>query len=439
MIRILLFISGFLIFNAHADISISSPKLKFNNQDERIIEFRINDEKIQDDDIVIKAYKSDDILEYQDFAYLILKNYEDYQILEIIIDKKFEENYFSFRIEISNEVSKDIFVFLPSRLIDSEQKVTKNIIEKNPSQLVYEKENYFSLKPIPEISEEPTKDAEQIINADEITTMWSLASQFKEETNASIYQIMWSIYLGNKDAFIKDNINLIRSDIDIIIPSSSKMTLVSDDEARSSILKMNKSFSIDFAPAAKSLLVLTAPKIQSQSEKINTDEKQDEKIKIDLSQENTVDAKSFVEKNTKTLVMDLENDPISNLIEESKNKPNEISDIGLSRFDLLFVAIISVLSGILSALIYIQLKSKKDNKIKYDFIEAADNDSKIDGLPKGLSIENNHDEQQIDLAYTYYEMGNYEDAVKILNQIIKNSKITSIKTKAEELLAMIQK
>ncbi len=433
MIRILFFISGFLIFNAHADISISSPKLKFNNQDERIIEFRINDEKIQDDDIVIKAYKSDDILEYQDFAYLILKNYEDYQILEIIIDNKFEENYFSFRIEISNEVSKDIFVFLPSRLIDSEQKVTKNIIEKNSSQLVYEK------KLIPEISEEPTKDAEQIINADEITTMWSLASQFKEETNASIYQIMWSIYLGNKNAFIKDNINLIRNDIDIIIPTSSQMTSVSDDEARSSILKMNKSFSIDFAPAAKSLLVLTAPKIQSQNVKINTNEKQDEKIKIDLSQENAVDAKSFIEKNTKTLVMDLENDPISNLIEESKNKPNEISDTGLSRFDLLFVAIISVLSGILIALIYIQLKSKKDNKIKYDFIEAADNDSKIDGLPKGLSIENNHDEQQIDLAYTYYEMGNYEDAVKILNQIIKNSKITSIKTKAEELLAMIQK
>ena len=433
MIRILFFISGFLIFNAHADISISSPKLKFNNQDERIIEFRINDEKIQDDDIVIKAYKSDDILEYQDFAYLILKNYEDYQILEIIIDNKFEENYFSFRIEISNEVSKDIFVFLPSRLIDSEQKVTKNIIEKNSSQLVYEK------KLIPEISEEPTKDAEQIINADEITTMWSLASQFKEETNASIYQIMWSIYLGNKNAFIKDNINLIRNDIDIIIPTSSQMTSVSDDEARSSILKMNKSFSIDFAPAAKSLLVLTAPKIQSQNVKINTNEKQDEKIKIDLSQENAVDAKSFIEKNTKTLVMDLENDPISNLIEESKNKPNEISDTGLSRFDLLFVAIISVLSGILIALIYIQLKSKKDNKIKYDFIEAADNDSKIDGLPKGLSIENNHDEQQIDLAYTYYEMGKYEDAVKILNQIIKNSKITSIKTKAEELLAMIQK
>ena len=231
MIRILFFISGFLIFNAHADISISSPKLKFNNQDERIIEFRINDEKIQDDDIVIKAYKSDDILEYQDFAYLILKNYEDYQILEIIIDNKFEENYFSFRIEISNEVSKDIFVFLPSRLIDSEQKVTKNIIEKNSSQLVYEK------KLIPEISEEPTKDAEQIINADEITTMWSLASQFKEETNASIYQIMWSIYLGNKNAFIKGNINLIRNDIDIIIPTSSQMTSVSDDEARSSILK----------------------------------------------------------------------------------------------------------------------------------------------------------------------------------------------------------
>ncbi len=38
-----------------------------------------------------------------------------------------------------------------------------------------------------------------------------------------------------------------------------------------------------------------------------------------------------------------------------------------------------------------------------------------------------------------YEMGNYEDAVKILNQIIKTSKITSIKTKADDLLAMIKK
>jgi hypothetical protein len=29
---------------------------------------------------------------------------------------------------------------------------------------------------------------------------------------------MWSIYLGNKEAFINENINLIRKDIDIFVP-----------------------------------------------------------------------------------------------------------------------------------------------------------------------------------------------------------------------------
>ena len=52
-----------------------------------------------------------------------------------------------------------------------------------------------------------------------------LASNIKTDmSDASIYQIMWSIYLGNKDAFIDGNINLVRNDKDLIIPSYSSIS-----------------------------------------------------------------------------------------------------------------------------------------------------------------------------------------------------------------------
>ena len=59
--------------------------------------------------------------------------------------------------------------------------------------------------------------------------MWSIASNIqKESSDISIYQIMWSIYLGNKDAFIDGNINLVRNDRDLMIPSFAVMSGTSD-------------------------------------------------------------------------------------------------------------------------------------------------------------------------------------------------------------------
>ena len=115
--------------------------------------------------------------------------------------------------------------------------------------------------------------------------MWSMASNIKQETtNTSIYQIMWSIYLGNKDAFIDGNINLIRNDKDLIIPSFSSMSSIADTEARSSILAMNESYSLSLIPAMKSLLVLTAPKIkEAPVPKIKEVIEEDEVQSIDIS------------------------------------------------------------------------------------------------------------------------------------------------------------
>ena len=98
----------------------------------------------------------------------------------------------------------------------------------------------------------------------------------------------------------------------------------------------------------------------------------------------------------------------------------------------------SVLSGVLIALIYIQLNPAKKKSISYDFDEAVDSSSSVDGLPKGLSIKNNYDEQQLDLAITYFEMQDYRNCKTILDDILKITEDNNIKGSAESLLAKIQ-
>ena len=121
------------------------------------------------------------------------------------------------------------------------------------------------------------------------------------------------------------------------------------------------------------------------------------------------------------------------LIKETEDiKPGDVQEFGL--MDLLFVAFVSILSGILIALIYIQLKSRQTKKIDYDFDEAPDTSSSIAGLPKGLSITNNEEEQQLDLAVTYFEMGDLENSKSILDDLIKSSQSDKIKNNAKALL-----
>ena len=60
-------------------------------------------------------------------------------------------------------------------------------------------------------------------------------------------------------------------------------------------------------------------------------------------------------------------------------------------------------------------------------------------MPSGLSIENNKDQQQFDLAVTYYEMNNMKDAKSILDNLIKNSEDEVIKTASSNLLDKLNK
>jgi FimV-like protein len=285
----------------------------------------------------------------------------------------------------------------------------------------------------------PPKETPNIIKADDISTMWSMASSIKKETSdTSIYQIMWSIYLGNKNAFIDGNINLVRKDMDLVIPSFATMKMTSQADAKESILAMNSSFSSNFEPAVKSLLTLTAPKIikQEKIEAVAEDIEKEDKNIINFNDDQVSDPKKFIESNTKQFEMAVESKALDKLIEVTEEQEDK-SGSGFGVSDLLFVAVVSVLSGVLIALIYIQLNPAKKKSISYDFDEATDSLSSVDGLPKGLSIKNNHEEQQLDLAITYFEMQDYRNSKTILDDIIKITEDNNIKSSAESLLAKI--
>jgi FimV-like protein len=433
-----LFTLFFLIpVNITADALLSSPKLTLNSQGERVIEFKIQNSRISDDDILLKEYKSDEPLNQTYVAYTLLEDFSNYKTYSIVLSNSYDANYFNFKLVIKNELAKDIFIFLPSKINSSLQKnVPSKPLKQNIENTRKSNEETITIQPTisENVVDEKIDETTKIIKASEITTMWSIASNIqKESSDISIYQIMWSIYLGNKDAFIDGNINLVRNDRDLMIPSFAIMSGTSDSEARASILAMNESYSLSIAPTIKSLLVLTAPKIKESPEEVIKEVVEDQEVtNIDLN-DDLQDPKSIIEQNTKTLEMVVESKIAKDLLQETKNIDNSESQ-GFNLTDLLFVAFVSILSGVLIALIYIQLKSRQSKKIDYDFEEAKDNSSSIQGLPKGLSIENNKDEQQLDLAVTYFEMGDLENSKSILDEIIRSSDNDKLKQDAQNLL-----
>ena len=434
MLRHLLLFLIFSSTNIFADILLSSPKIKLNAQDQRVIELKIQNADLRDGDILLKEYKTDNIIDETNIDYTLINSFESYQIFTIALSKDYDEDYFSFKISIKDSFSKDIFIFLPSKI--------RNFYQENPDKKTYEtitpKKIESNKQPvsISKIESKPSNSEPQILKASEITTVWSMAKKIKgSNENISIYQIMWSIYLGNKEAFLNENINLIRKDIDIIVPSNTQIENVSYEIARDSILRMNESFSQSLKSASKSLLILTAPKIIDDVEETNNNE-----IKEDASQvsfDENIDPKTLIEENTRQISIGLENEALDNLLDEEMQSSNQEQN-SFEVFDLIFISLISLASGALLALIFIQLRNIRNSKnIEYDFEEALDDNSTLSSMPSDLSIENNKDQQQFDLAVTYYEMNDKSSAKNILTNLIKDTEDDEIKTASQALLIKV--
>ena len=433
MLRFLALIILVCPFNIYADIFLSSPNISLNSQDQRVIELQIQNDNIKDGDVVLYEYKTPNLINENDIAYTLIENFENYQTFKIILSESYQEDYFSFKIQIKDSYTKDIFIFLPSKLRNFYQEPVRDKFKQNSNVNTSEQ---ISIKENEEQASEGEKVPE-VFKGSDITTVWSMAKKIKgSNDNISIYQIMWSIYLGNKEAFINDNINLIRKDIDISVPTINEIENISYQFAKDSILNMNDTFTKGFSSATKSLLVLTAPTIiveADQDKKIDQPEKDLSIVSFD----ETSDPEDFIKENTKEISLGIESNAVKELldqVEESEAKKN----ISFEIFDLIFISLISLASGALLALIFIQLRNIKNLKNQeYDFEEAKDDDSMLSGLPQGLSIENNRDQQQLDLALTYFEMDDKNNAKKILSSILQNSDNDEIKNQANNILNKI--
>ena len=442
MLRYLLLLPLIFCLNIFADVSLSSPKIKLNDKDQRIIEFKIENESINDGDIILKEYKTNNPLDESFIAYTLINDYGNYQTFTIVLDDEYLENYFSFKILIKENFAKDIFIYLPSKVRNTFNNSKPYKPERISSETTFSlaKSRKVVSNKVEQVEKvEPEIQATEIIKSSEITTVWSMAEKIKSQNqDISIYQIMWSIYLGNSKAFIDDNINLIRKDIDISIPTQSEMRQVSLEFAKESFIEMNESFSKRFSSASKSLLVLTAPKNAEIEQKDITDiEKSDEQY---ISIDGDFAPEDFIENNTKELGVNVSAESAEEFLEKVEDSKEETPNTNFQLMDIIFISLLSLISGILLALIYINFRKIKDSKtsIDYDFDEPKEDNSK-NIMPNDLSIKNDESQQQLDLAVMYIEMDDYENAKLILKDLIKKTKDESLLSNANILLDKIQK
>ena len=414
-ISLFLFFISFSSFLSSEISFISSKTL----QDEKAIQIVISfnsPEEIDKNDISIYEYQTSSSI--KDLLFNFSLNKENITQYNLSFEKLKDNDspYVLFTIEIK-ENRRDFFIFLSGDSYTSE--LQDEIVEDSSIQIIEEEETSNEL----------------IILADEITTVWSMASSLNFE-DLSIYQVMWSIFENNRAAFIDDNINLIRKDIDINIPIYSEIRNISYQYAKDSILEMNEVYSSRFSLASKSLLVLTAPSVDD-NQKL-TAETPNSKIE-NISVDDSLSPKELIEMNTRDLSVKVENQTAESFLEDVNDSKNISKGNNIRIVDILFISVISLVSGIFLALIFINLKNirKSRNKIDYDFEEVREDDSEK-SMPSGLSVENNESQQQLDLAVMYIEMEELEKAKNILNELIQNSDDVAIVDQASALINKIK-
>ena len=433
----------FITTSISAESLLSSPKISVNDAGLRVIELKVKDTNLDDEDIQLLEYRSEELIDNSKIEYTILKDNDSFYEFLIALSDTYVSDYFNFKIKIKDSFSKDIFIFLPSSNRNSFNKIASNseVISINPLSKVLNDDEVRPVTSSDINNIKPISDnsfSSKTIPAGDIKTMWSLATDIAKSSNdLSIYQIMWSIYLGNPSAFINENINLVRDDIDITIPSYEVMSRNSPSDSKAAVIKMNQSFSLDFKTPTKSLLTLTAPKINKETEITLVKDEQDGVVDIVSKEPISSSPEDIISQNTSTLTIKTNNQIIEDLTEISVTEDVK-KDSGFNIIDLLFVAGISVFCGVLLALIFIQLSKNRKKTIVYDFEEAPTSGPETQALPSGLSIKNNKDEQEIDLASTYIEMGELEQAHSILTNLLKESESKTAKEKASELISIIE-
>ena len=397
-------ISFFLFFIIFSSLLSSEITYLSSNtfQDENAVKIVISinsTEKIDKSDISIFEYQTSSSIKDSLFNLsLSRKNISEYNLS---FEKLKDTNspYALFTIEIKDN-RKDFFIFLSD---DSYTSIVQNETMEVPS---------------PQIIEEEEPSSELVIFADEITTVWSMAESLNYD-DLSIYQVMWSIFENNRDAFIDDNINLIRNDMDILVPELQTIREIDKSYAKFSIREMIDTNTFE----TQQMLTLVTPEtkviIEQEIEVIQ--EKKIQNFDIQNQEKTTLDPQAIIESQTR-------------IIEIERNEEIEISNgeinSGANILQLLIVSLVSLAVGFLIAIFLIKRNSvtaKNESK----------SDDALSSIPKGLSIKNDPFIQQFDLAITLYEMKDHEKAKILLDEIIDKAKNQKLIQQAVDLRSKI--
>ena len=397
-IGLFLFFISFSSFLSSEISFISSKTL----QDEKAIQIVISFnslEEIDKNDISIYEYQTSSSI--KDLLFNFSLNKENITQYNLSFEKLKDNDspYVLFTIEIK-ENRRDFFIFLSGDSYTSE--LQDEIVEDSSIQIIEEEETSNEL----------------IILADEITTVWSMASSLNSD-DLSIYQVMWSIFENNRAAFIDDNINLIRNDMDILVPELQSISEIDKSFAKFSVREMIDTNTFE----TEQMLTLIAPEpvevFEKEIESIPEDKIQD--FDIQNQEQATLDPQAIIESQTR-------------IIEIEKNEEidlsNEEINTGASILQLLIVSLLSLIAGFLIAIYLIRRNSvTAQNELKID--------DAVSSMPKGLSIKNDPFIQQFDLAISLYEMKDYEKSKTLLDEIIDKAKNQKLIQQAVDLRSKI--
>ena len=391
----------FIIFSSLLSSEITYLSSK-TFQDENAIQIIISinsTEEIDKSDISIFEYQTSSSIKGSLFNLSLSRvNISEYNLsFEKLKDT--DTPYALFTIEIKDN-RKDFFIFLSD---DSYTSILQNETVEVSS---------------PQIIEEENPSSELVVLAEEITTVWSMAESLNYD-DLSIYQVMWSIFENNRGAFIDDNINLIRNDMDILIPELQSIREIDESYAKFTIREMIDTNTFE----TQQMLTLVAPEPEAiiEQEIEVTQEEKTQNFDIQNQEQTTLDPQAIIESQTR-------------IIEIERNEEIEISNgeinSGVNILQLLIVSLVSLAVGFLIAIFLI-----KRNLV------TAKNESKPDdalsSMPKGLSIKNDPFIQQFDLAITLYEMKDYEKAKILLDEIIDKAKNQKLIQQAVDLRSKI--
>ena len=445
-----LLLLALLSHSLYASTIIGSPIVEINSEGLYLVQIKISStSNLEEDDISITNFKSNDELSDFKFEFRIFENLQDYKRLTLAIPNNYLEDYISFRLNIKKELKKDIFIFLPQNNVAPKAK--SQVSFKLPAKKIYGEPQRYDLEKI--LSEEidyqdpepdnsntfslakpnndNSNDAEdpESIPSSEVETIWSVSKSVSQNYDASIYQIMWGFYLENPGAFIDEDINRVRGDIDLALPSQELVASTSEFTAKESIAFMDIKNKQIQRSAIKPILKLTAPEETYLNFDSNEDSIGSSTLKLKPNPGKIIDnselkASEIVSKNTSIIEIQSETDlaTTSNISKNSK---------GFDLRDLFWVGVLSLLLGF--AIAYMLIRSSKRPAFTRAAVEEDLQDDN-NTFQTNLSISNDIETQELDLVRTYIEMDDWDSAEKILDKLIANSTNEAIILDARSLL-----